>query len=223
MSSPTADQQIVDELLKLSGESNLTNAVEKLGILKPGPKSCSVLLEKPWYRAGSETYIASFLVHSEAESKHLVLKACTPSSPAIPIEILLQTWIDRRKAISEKIGTHLVPKLYGYGGGVLLEEYIEFSMAQALEQNPAYINAVIEGCERLRSLGYNASLLFHDLRSRGSDVVLIDFGEDLGRPSPSNPPFIRELHQFALNHQFGESVLGEIEKRIHFESGKFLN
>ena len=82
--------------------------------------------ETNWRKAGAETYTFNFSIETKQSTLELILKACTPFDLAQPIEKTLETWIYRRKLLGNN--TIETPKLYAYGSGVLLEEFVPYEL-----------------------------------------------------------------------------------------------
>lgn len=173
---------IQSELFKLSGESDLQAALVSLGMARADGDADLVELA-PWQRAGAETYTYIFELNDALGGRSFVLKACVVGAFGGSIEKKINEWIDRRFVLMGRgVST---PKLYGSGGGVILEEYIENNLADIIA-NSVHIDKIMEEIYRyaiaIVSLGFDPVAPFRDIRSRGNDMVAIDFGEDLGPP-----------------------------------------
>ena len=182
------------ELLQLSGTKRTRGGYREYGNLFCAlQKIHKSPIVEPWHRSGSETYLTTFTLSGDGPNFiQLVLKACTPTSIAIPIDKLLNRWVGRRRDLAVDVGASFVPRLFGFGNGVLLEEYISLSLHEVVSDR-AVLRKALETFVMVRRLGYDVNLLFGDMRSRGQDVVLVDFGEDLGEAQPIAPPFCRGL------------------------------
>jgi hypothetical protein len=148
------------------------------GILDSAVSDYAIETRNDWKRLGSETYILDFEVTSESIVKRLIAKACVKFCPSQTIA----EWHDRRNVI-EGAGI-AVPKLYSTHGGVYIEEFIAYDLRAAYSQmdlkgKHQLHERFTETYVKLGELGFSPVSL-HDARSRGSDVVLIDFGSDLG-------------------------------------------
>src|SRR5437868_4028465 len=120
------------ELQKLSGVESTGRALLKLGLLGSEDERFDLIDSREgWYRAGAETYLYPFQVRKDHSEIALVLKACVAFSPATPLEQILQSWIERRKILAEH-GV-LMPKLYAWGHGEILEEYVPHTLREILE------------------------------------------------------------------------------------------
>ena len=183
MTQPT-EWKLEKELCQIAGEEALGPALESLNLVADRRERIRLVPGDGWHRGGAETYIFRFSLKTDSGARDCILKACTPSSIALPIEDLLREWIRRRELLAG--GGVETPVLYGVGKGIILEEYIPFEFSEALEmaadsdereillRNAAFCVVVIE---RLRFDGVSP---WRDLRSRGGDAVMVDFGEDLG-------------------------------------------
>lgn len=170
----------------------LDNSVEsqaeaqKRGLL--GPNTLSVLgtddpnditIIRPWFRGGNETYCTEFTQQTGGVFRHLMAKACVK---LCPIESTAE-WLGRRKIV-EAIGVQVPELVAQVDRATILEEFIPFTLAQAFaradEDGKAQIHAALDDtAERILDAGFSP-LSFHDVRSRGNDMVIIDFGHDLG-------------------------------------------
>lgn len=174
------------ELQKLANRSTLPDALETLGLIG-SPTEAFVLGEvSEWRRGGAETYLYSFhLTTPSMKCREYLLKACVAFSPQQPLEEILNRWIVRR-CLLQKAGVR-VPALVTYGHGVLVEEFIPHSLAETLNRSPLDAPAILRNLAEyagvISALGFMPIDPFSDLRSRGSDIVPVDFGEDLGEPN----------------------------------------
>lgn len=171
------------ELCQLAGEDSITNALHKMGLLR-SPSADFELIDTPegWFRSGAETYLFRFQVRTDGTDVPVVLKACVGFSIGANAEEILEGWIERRQSISKR-GVQ-VPHLYAWGRGLILEEEIRFALSEVLQERPASARELCTSMARVAgvvtSLGFLPVELFKDLRSRGDDVVVVDFGQDLG-------------------------------------------
>jgi hypothetical protein len=175
------------EICQMAGALDLKDALHNLRLLDDRSVDFEIKQKQDWVRSGSETYLYRFDVQfSTGKIQELVFKACVAWSPGAKLDSILQSWIDRRNILNGAgIST---PKLFAYGRGILLEEYIPFSLRERLntvEDHSLLLNGVAHLTGNLVHLGFEPIEPFGDLRSRGDDVVVIDFGEDLGQPRES--------------------------------------
>lgn len=169
------------ELLRLSGNNSLEQALASIGIsLASTPTAGASFCATKWRRGGAETFIATFSITESKRQRTFVIKACTPPPAGIPIDQVLASWSERRLLI-QQAGIQ-VPTLYYLGEGVLIEEFIPYSLGEFLIQSdlsvPAYQLGRLAGT--LAALKFSPTDFLSDLRTRGTDVVMIDFGADLG-------------------------------------------
>lgn len=169
--------------MRLSGQANVYKAVTYLG-LAPAESEIEVLPIADWYRAGSETYIFRFLVVAEKVASSYVLKACVPFAAGITLSEVLQRWVWRRDYCST-IGIK-TPALFAARFAEILEEDIPYELAGAFSlSDPHGRQAILDDLgETLAALSQARFdvISLADLRSHGNDVVMIDFGSDLGDP-----------------------------------------
>jgi hypothetical protein len=139
-------------------------------------------IHNDWHNPGAESYITDFTLHLTDGPLHLIAKACIKMSPR---ETMLE-WLDRRKALEDN-GVH-TPELYSMHGATLIEEFIPFSFADAYTASTEKLElrrAFTAMYKRIIGAGFKP-MSFHDTRSRGTDSVIVDLGEDLGGRQNAN-------------------------------------
>ena len=148
------------------------------GLIEKSTDSYELFPHHGWRRLGGESYVMDFSIVTETDQKRLVSKACIKIPPAA----VMQEWLERRSLLkSNGLST---PYLYALRDATLLEEYIPFTLGEAYKDANQETQSVlktqfIEAYTKLHELGFQPMSL-HDVRSRGDDVVFVDFGEDLG-------------------------------------------
>lgn len=163
---------------------------------------------KDW-RAGGETYVLDFVVKEKEaagqEGTRCIMKACVK----IPCTATMQEWLDRRSAVkSAGVST---PKLYFYDNhATIIEEFIPYTAAEAYALAESSDKAVIvENLEKTYSAlaehGFDPRVM-HDLRSRGTDIVVIDYGEDLG-PQYDDRNIIKTDSEVVITRTLGKGAL----------------
>jgi hypothetical protein len=181
------------EICKLAQEDSLDLAFFKLEILDSVKSKFSLREDADWVRGGAETYIYRFWVKVDTKVEAgYILKACTAYSPVDSLSTILDAWVYRRRLLAD-LGVS-TPRLYSYGNGLILEELVPHSFRDILaaEFKPAShlpderLMHLAHYSAALYSLGFLSIAPFDDLRSRGTDCVVIDFGEDLG-PAKGQP------------------------------------
>lgn len=182
MSSWTLKQ----ELCNLTSTQSLSDALYKIGIISEKGASFSIREDRDWIRGGSETFLFHFWVREGKESERCYLiKACAAFAPGVSsVENILAEWIYRRRII-DRMGVS-TPNLFFSGSGVIIEEYIPYELSEVinfgLESQKKIIESMAFYAGVLKNLGFSPINPYGDLRSRGEDVVVIDFGQDLGSP-----------------------------------------
>lgn len=170
------------ELLAMGRSSEIEEAVENLGLLPTGETLREIQTVSDWHQAGSETFIYRFRILTTAASiAEYLLKAVTAFSPGIEVSELAQEWLSRRLAL-QKAGV-TVPRCHSVLKATFLEEYIPESLATALheiERRPTLINGCARFAATLDALGFQPVSPFVDVRVRGTLVIPVDFGSDLG-------------------------------------------
>jgi hypothetical protein len=178
---PMASWSLASELCQMTATSSPRAALTALGILTGGPESELELMEKAaWHRSGAETYSYTFAVREDQKQTEYRLKACVAFSPGSNPERILASWLSRR-ALFERAGGN-APRLFGSAAAVLLEEEIPFDVPTILsgEKAKQALQGLVAAASVLARLQFSPLNAFADMRSRGGDVVLVDFGTDLG-------------------------------------------
>lgn len=139
---------------------------------------------RPWFRGGAETYVMQFRTTNEntGVSVDLIAKACIK----IPCAEVMQDWLRRRETLTT--AGVVVPFPYGLSDrATLVEEFAPLTLKEAYSFADD-VGRLVLAQEFSRTYGLVMEqgfrpLSWHDTRSHGDDVVLIDFGEDLGGQS----------------------------------------
>ncbi len=172
------------ELCDLAHEDDITAALHTLRLIGSAKEPYRIAVTQDWHAGGAETYILTFTVWQAGLERQYVMKACTAWAPGQRLGQISDSWLRRRTLLTE-LGVS-TPALIGTGAALLVEEYIPYEFLDALDDANERTRVLL-----LRALGRTAGLLVragfaplstHDWRSRGADVVLIDFGQDLGPP-----------------------------------------
>lgn len=177
------------ELCRISNSKTHEEALLKLGLINEKNDKYTIQRDSDWTRGGAETYIYRFWVsHDNGSEEGYIIKACVAFEPNSNLDKILSEWVKRRKLLASK-GVK-TPRLLSYGEGVILEELIPHRLKDLLvsqpESNQKLLNDLAYLAAILSALGFEPIDAFHDLRSRGNDIVVIDFGQDLGPPGISN-------------------------------------
>jgi hypothetical protein len=172
------------ELCGLVGAASVGEALWRLGII-PAP-SPEPLLEEvhDWQRGGGETYIYRFRVVLPDSGHDVLLKAVVAFSLSRSLSELGNEWVQRRRLL-EREGIR-TPILYHAGRALLVEQFIPEKLSSCLRRGPAdaphLFDQVIRYAAVLERHGFCPISAFHGLRTNGTDVFAVDFGQDLGPP-----------------------------------------
>ena len=182
---------VEQELLDLAGldRGSAGDALSALGIVGPSDATTAkALLAKPWRRTDFESYCAEVEVWVRDELvRRLILKACVALGRLGGTSEVLTSWMRRRMLLSHRGVT--VSDVYGAHSSTILEEYVPYSLEDALQSADSTDRRVI-----LVQLGWLAGVLTEErfgavelegLRSHGHDVVVVNFGTILGPPGIS--------------------------------------
>ena len=175
------------ELCGLAGASCVRDALLGLGIIEaPSPEPAMEEVHG-WMRGGAETYIYRFRVVQDDEERDVLLKAIVAFSTARSLTELGEAWVERRRLL-EHAGI-ATPHLYYAGRALVVEEFIPEGLSGFLKRRPfqsAHLfDQVIRYAATLEKHGFCPIAPFHGLRTDGTDVFAVDFGQDLGPPGLS--------------------------------------
>jgi len=136
------------------------------------------------WTASGETYHRELTVNTGISSERLIEKSCVQFCP---VEVMKE-WMQRRR-ILQRAGID-TPKLRAHHRADIIEEYIPYTLQEAYRQaddeGRLHLEQLfIDSYTRILRLGFYPISL-HDVRSRGNDIVLVDFGSDLGGQSKSS-------------------------------------
>jgi hypothetical protein len=172
------------ELCGLVDATNVGEALCRLGIVAaaaPRPKLEEV---HGWQRGGAETFIYRFRVVQQGAVHDVLLKAVVAFSTAKSLAELCEEWAARRRLL-EREGIR-TPRLYHAGHALVVEEFIPEGLSTFLRSRPAeathLFDQVIRYAATLEKHGFCPLSPFHGLRTNGTDVFAVDFGQDLGPP-----------------------------------------
>lgn len=207
---------IESELLSLTNTTSLAHAMEMLGIPSSATKRVHIRIDRDWYQGGAETWVFVFsLVIAKKHIRKYILKACAPNFAPRPVAEICDSWFNTRQILAD--AGILSPVVIARKGPLWLEEFIEYDLREALA-DPS-IRASLA-----RSIGTTAGYLFrcgyfarsyHDWRTDGVRVVLVDFGSDIGRIGEGTDP-ISVLSQL---HKAFNSVLSRASDRGELDLG----
>lgn len=173
------------ELKSALGAATAHEAFHRCGICAHGHVGCTYATVHEWQRSGSETYTYVFdVLHGTGGRQRVVLKACVASAPLGSVGQIAEEWRRRRSLLSDAgVDT---PTLYYLHRAVFMEEWISLTLEEAFIEAPPETRRLLG--RKLGALAHTLMIAgfpvtsFYDLRSRGDDVVVVDFGEDLGPP-----------------------------------------
>lgn len=167
----------------LAVDGDLTPALRRVGLLQAGWDRYELREIEAWHPGGAETYVYVFDLVAGAAIRRLIIKAfVSAAAGAGRLDVLLE-----RRALLESEGI-AVPEMYASGRGVLLEEYVPWLLRDYVRSTPPDDRAarILVGLNRLAlvldAYGFAPLSPFADLRTDGSRVFMVDFGEDLGGP-----------------------------------------
>lgn len=173
---------IEEELTSLTDADSTEQAIYRLGINVDLSKELAINEIRDWYRSGAETYLYTFSIKSGGTTIPLVIKACISGIGTESINKTVLDWIAKRREAS--LSDIETPRLYYGGKGVIIEEYIPKTLTESISQGLVSRHDVCAFAEKTKLFcakhGLNPLRILTDLRSRGSDIVMVDFGWDLG-------------------------------------------
>lgn len=173
-----------EELCGLAGTASVAEALVGLGLVDEASHEPRLEEVHGWVRGGAETYIYRFRVVDDLASRDVMLKAVVAFSMVKSLTQLGGEWVERRRLL-EQDGIR-TPRLYFAGRALIVEEYIPERLSSFLEGKPAQAvqlaDQVIHYAAALEKHAFRPVAPFHGLRTNGTDVFAVDFGQDLGPP-----------------------------------------
>ncbi len=175
---------IEKELCGLAGAACVRDALCRLGIIEEASPEATIDEVHSWKRGGAETFIYRFRVSQPDTVHDVLLKAVVAFSTARSLGELGDEWVERRRLL-EHDGIR-TPRLYHAGRAIVVEEFIPEGLSGFLRKRPAaathLFDQVIRYAATLEKHGFCPIAPFHGLRTDGTDVFAVDFGQDLGPP-----------------------------------------
>lgn len=171
------------ELQKVTSTQSEAEALFSLGILHKANEPYDVRADSEWWRGGAETYAYRFWVKpGMREESGFILKACVSGDLSLSLNETVQKWVARRSLLrNHGIST---PHLLYVGHAQLIEELIPHKLSDYIvshrEHNSKVLSQMVYYAATLARLGFVPVDPFGDLRTRDGDLVVVDFGEDLG-------------------------------------------
>lgn len=135
-----------------------------------------------WTQAHPETFVYRFRIILPRVTHEMLLKAIVAFSMSRSLVELAEEWVARRRLLeAEGIGTS---KLYHAKRAVLVEQHIDTKLSDHLKQYPTarLFDQLISFAAILERHGFRPISPFHGLKTDGRDVLVTDFGQDLGPP-----------------------------------------
>lgn len=172
---------LAGELRHLADDDDLDRWLRSVGLIEPDDALAALETVREWYQSGAETYGLHFAVVTSAGERHeCFMKACVAYGGGISLKEIFSKWLSRRAAVNE-LGVN-TPKLYAVGSALLVEEFIPYTLNEAMARagdRTGILRSLASTTAHLVNARF-VPLSAHDWRSRGQDVVIIDFGQDLG-------------------------------------------
>jgi hypothetical protein len=182
------------ELCGLADAACVVDALVRLGIIETPAPEPEVEEVHGWMRGGSETYIYRFRVHHH-DVHDVLLKAIVAFSTAKSLSEIGDEWVQRRQLL-EQDGIH-TPRLYHAGRALVVEQFIPEGLGSFLRRGAPdtthLFDQVMRYAATLEKHRFCPLEPFHGLRTNGTDVFAVDFGQDLGPPGLAPKPGRRLL------------------------------
>ncbi|HEV7398377.1 MAG TPA: hypothetical protein VGN86_17830 [Pyrinomonadaceae bacterium] len=212
---------ISEEFVRLGGRpesplQSIQNTLQSIGIIANDERLLSYSDETEWYRGGAETYASIFKATTQANPVdihyHIICKAIVKWG--IGADQVATSWLQRQLRLSA-FGV-CTPRHYGNWKGIFFQEFITFELKDYLQSVPAEKKLrmaldLLDTARRVDKAGFKPSSFLHDIRTDGSAIFIVDFGEDLGHFSDGqqgNISFNRTMSWLKNNF---EDMVFEIE------------
>ncbi len=181
----TGNWKLSNELCNLANNTNLQQALYALGMIPESNVDFELIEQNGWYRGGAETYIYQFSVHHSGRSQKFIAKAMVSNTPSRKPDEQLSRWLMSRRHLSSL--DIAVPHLFGFGKGLLIEEYIDFDLREWLRHSNTDLipgstlrKQIDDIAEKVFNSGYRPVCILPNLRISKGLPIWIDFGTDLG-------------------------------------------
>lgn len=185
-----SEDHVTKELSEHRGNLDEPLWLNEVGVIESADTPYTIEDSSEWHCPGSESYIMDFTVATAKDRLRLIAKSCIKFAPLETVN----EWMGRRQTLKEN--SISVPKLYSVHRATYIEEFIDLDLKTAVQ------NSELENAKLLRDrfvwtyrqlfiAGFRP-MSIHDARSRGDDVVLIDYGSDLGSSNYGKAPFKEE-------------------------------
>lgn len=169
----------------------LVEALRAVGVV---PKNSDLLLYKDlygWKHGGSETYIAAFVVKycdrgTSCDRSVLAKAVVVPYG----VDFAAKQWIKRKNRLTKfAVST---PFIYGYFSGTFFEEFIPYDFDTYFSSSTTTVKQSLaeelrHTAEKVMLAGFSGNFSTHNLRTDGSNVYVVDVGEDLGHYRDDKP------------------------------------
>jgi hypothetical protein len=148
-----------------------------------------------WTQEHPETFVYRFRIVMPRVTHEVLLKAIVAFSMTKSLVEIAGEWVARRRLLEgEGIGTS---KLYYAKRAVLVEQFVCDKLSDHLKRCPTerLFDQLIKLAGILERHGFCPVSPFHGLKTDGRDVLVTDFGQDLGPPgvtSKRNGHLLRE-------------------------------
>lgn len=201
------------EVQRISGCATLQDALCALELADPEPGPSRLSIEREWWPSGAETYSTVFSVQQDGLGpRRYIWKAHISAGGGASARV--DELISRRTHLAE-VGV-ATPQLMFRDRADVCEEFIPFAFSDLVAaKGLSSTDLRQEASELIRRVvraGYTPTSL-HDLRSRGDDCVMIDFGSDLGPASPLAQASAEEIERAVarLEKTLGVEAYGEVQ------------
>lgn len=180
---------------------DMGRALADLGLVESGTSEYAIVEESDWVRGGAETYLMRFRVQTATSARPYLLKSVV-SLGGGGVGRTAAEWLARRSLIA-RAGVR-VPRLFAFRNATFLEEFVPLALGDAIRRDAEVVELIRSRCVSaagaISALGFRPVSLFADARSHGQDVVVVDFGADLGSASGQPDP---DWTESALARYFG--------------------
>ena len=173
----------------VDGGAALELGGRRLNLVSPEEGFIGVEDGSDWSLGGAESYCCSGIIAytdigGNRLSRRVLAKAYTGLTLGISVEERVATW-QKRAAVLSGAGIS-VCGIYSAFRGVLLEEFVPWTLVEYLEARPdidlwrQMAQCLVRLAQDLDGLRVHPVALVADLRTDGSRICVVDFGEDLG-------------------------------------------
>lgn len=162
----------------------IENALQQIGIIETDETLVSYTDISEWHRGGAETYISDFKVLLKTDlyerREHIIAKAIVKWGTTAELTVI--EWLNRVRRLNA-FGVN-TPHVWHWNG-VLFQQFIRFSLTDYIhavndQEKHRLCRQLLRIAEQVDRAGFSPTNIIDDIRTDGTELFVVDVGEDLG-------------------------------------------